>query len=181
MIWNCTGGRSGFASPGALAQTAEVRRMVAGEHQHVADLAREQYGLELNPGPIGINTRAAHVAHKFANAKGKDDAFHLALMKAYWMEGRSIEDLEVLQDIGEKLALSRAEMAAAWEDPVFGARVDADRQQAAAAGINGVPAFIFADKYFASGAQPYEVLKQVVEKLQEEQNKDAQSNAATGN
>jgi predicted DsbA family dithiol-disulfide isomerase len=143
-------------------------------------MAREQYGLELNPGPMGITTRAAHVGHKYADAKRKGDAFHLALMKAYWMEGRSIEDKEILQEIGEGLGLSRVEMAAAWEDPLFAARVDADRQQAAVSGINGVPAFIFAEKYFASGAQPYEVLKQVIEKLQEEQDTSGRSRTASG-
>jgi predicted DsbA family dithiol-disulfide isomerase len=36
-------------------------------------------------------------------------------------------------------------------------------------GLDGVPALVFADKYLVSGAQPYNVLKQVVEKVQAEQ------------
>jgi len=34
--------------------------------------------------------------------------------------------------------------------------------------LTGVPALIFNNRYLVSGAQPYEVLRQVVEKVQEE-------------
>jgi predicted DsbA family dithiol-disulfide isomerase len=34
--------------------------------------------------------------------------------------------------------------------------------------LDGVPALVFAERYLVVGAQPYDTLKQVVEKVQEE-------------
>jgi predicted DsbA family dithiol-disulfide isomerase len=49
--------------------------------------------------------------------------------------------------------------------------VTADVYQAHRYGLNGVPALVFANKYLVTGAQPYEVLVQVVEQIQDEQEK----------
>jgi predicted DsbA family dithiol-disulfide isomerase len=54
-------------------------------------------------------------------------------------------------------------------NPVFDAEVSADVDLAQEYGLTGVPALIFADRYLVVGAQPYDVLKQVVEKIQEEE------------
>ena len=53
-------------------------------------------------------------------------------------------------------------------DPTFDAEVSADVELAHAYRLNGVPALVFADKYLVSGAQPYDLLKEVVEKVQAE-------------
>ena len=44
----------------------------------------------------------------------------------------------------------------------------ADVEQAHDYGLSGVPALVFANKYLVSGAQPYEVLTEVVEKIEAE-------------
>ena len=53
-------------------------------------------------------------------------------------------------------------------NPAFDAEVSADVELAHEYGLNAVPALIFADRYLVVGAQPYAVLKQVVEKILEE-------------
>jgi predicted DsbA family dithiol-disulfide isomerase len=46
--------------------------------------------------------------------------------------------------------------------------VSADIDLARQYRLDGVPALVFAEKYLVMGAQPYNVLKQVVERVQAE-------------
>jgi predicted DsbA family dithiol-disulfide isomerase len=45
--------------------------------------------------------------------------------------------------------------------------IDENRRAATSVGIDAIPAHIFGRRYLVMGAQPYEVLKQVVDKLNE--------------
>ncbi len=130
--------------------------------------AREQYGLEINSGPFGIDSRPALVAEKFAEAQGKGKAFHDAVMHAYWQDAREINDENVLKEIAAQVGLNTDDFGSQLKNSDLDAQVSADIEQAHEYGLDGVPALIFADKYLVMGAQPYDVLKQVVEKIQTE-------------
>jgi predicted DsbA family dithiol-disulfide isomerase len=130
--------------------------------------AREQYGVEVNAGPFGINSRPALILEKYAQSQGKGDEFHKAVMHAYWQEARSIDDPSVLKELAEQVGLNTENFDDILADPAFDAQVTADVEQAYEYGLNAVPALVFADRYLVMGAQPYEVLKQAVEKVQEE-------------
>jgi len=132
-------------------------------------MAREHYGLEVHSGPFGIDSRFALIADKYAESQGKGATFHKAVMNAYWQEAQDISDINVLKEIADNVGLNTEQFETALQDPQFDAEVSADVQLAHEYGLNGVPALIFADKYLVSGAQPYELLKQVVEKVQEEE------------
>ncbi|MBI5053967.1 MAG: DsbA family protein [Chloroflexi bacterium] len=132
-------------------------------------MAREHYGIEINDGPFGIDSRPALILDKYAEAQGKGAQFHDEVFRAYWQEAKSIEDESVLKEIMTRVGLDSTHYEAAIQNPDHAAAVDADIAQAYAYGLNGVPALIFNNKYLVSGAQPYEVLKQVVEKVSSEQ------------
>ena len=134
-----------------------------------AKRAREQYGLEINAGPFGINSRPALIAEKYAESQGKGEVFHKAVMHAYWQEARSIDDKGVLQEIAAQVGLATENFDEVLANPTFDAAVSADVELAHDYGLDGVPALVFADRYLVMGAQPYEVLKGVVEKVQEEE------------
>jgi predicted DsbA family dithiol-disulfide isomerase len=131
-------------------------------------MAREQYGLELNSGPMGIDSRPALIGAKYAEAQGVGDAYHEAVFAAYWLHGRSIEETAVLADIAASIGLERDAFLAALQDEAWDTAVAADIQQARAYGLSGVPALVFAGKYLVSGAQPYQTLVQVTEQIQSE-------------
>ena len=130
--------------------------------------AREQYGLEMNVGPFGIDSRPALIAEKYAETQGKEGAFHEAVMQAYWQQARSIDDMAVLKEIAEQVGLSTENFDDVLANPSFDAEVSADVELAHEYGLTGVPALIFADRYLVMGAQPYDTFKQVVEKVLEE-------------
>ncbi len=131
--------------------------------------AREQYGMEINSGPTGTNSRPALIVEKYAISQGKGNAFHKAVMEAYWQQARSIDDINVLKEIAEHTGLSTENFDAVLANPVFEAQVSADIDLAHEYGLDAVPALIFADKYLVVGAQPFDMLKQVIEKIREEE------------
>jgi len=127
--------------------------------------AHEQYGLDIDAGPFGIDSRPALIAEKYAESQGKGEAFHKAVMKAYWQQARSIDDKAVLKEIAEQVGLNTENFDDVLTNPDFDAQVSADIDLAREYGLSGVPALVFADQYLVVGAQPYAVLKQVVEKI----------------
>ncbi|GAC1408414.1 MAG: DsbA family oxidoreductase [Ktedonobacteraceae bacterium] len=149
-------------SPQKLAQIDATR-------PRFEQMARDQYGLEVHSGPFGIDSRLALIADKYAESQGTGEAFHKAVMNAYWQEARSIDELNVLKEIAENVGLNVEQFEIALKDPYFDAEVSADVELAHEYGLNGVPALIFGNKYLVSGAQPYDMLKRVVEKVQEEE------------
>lgn len=132
-------------------------------------MAREQYGLEINQGPFGIDSRPALIAEKYAETQQKGEAFHKAVMDAYWQQARSIDDPALLKELAERVGLPTENFDAILHDPEFEGQVDQDIQTARDYQLDGVPALIFENTYLVSGAQPYDVLKRVVEKVQQEQ------------
>ena len=129
-------------------------------------MAREQYGLLMKPGPFNFNSRFALIGAKYAEAEGHGPAFHAEIMRRYWLESEDVGDRAVLITIADSLGMSRDEFLSALDDPRYVEAVEQEKAQARAYGLDAVPAMVFADKYLVSGAQPYEVLTEVVERIQ---------------
>jgi predicted DsbA family dithiol-disulfide isomerase len=146
--------------PEAQVLPPETLATMEREQQSAAARAKFEFDIDLRPGPIGISTQSAHTAAKFADSRKMGGLYHRAMMRAYWLEGKSIDNPSVLIAIGENVGLGSAELSAALENPVFAQAVEADRAEARRRGIRGVPLLLFGGKYSVSGAQPYAMLKQ---------------------
>ena len=68
-------------------------------------MAREHYGLEMNEGPFGIDSRPALILDKYAESQGKGAQFHEEVFRAYWQEAKSIEDESVLKEMMTRVGL----------------------------------------------------------------------------
>ncbi|MCW1970133.1 MAG: DsbA family protein [Anaerolineae bacterium] len=150
---------------GAPPISPEYRKRIESGRPQLYATAKERYGLTLNPGPFGINSRPALVGAKYAEHMGKGKAYHAAILSAYWTQAEKIDDLEVLAKHAVEIGLDRAEFLAALDNPAYDAAVSDDVQTAAEYGLQGVPALIFNEKYYVSGAQPLEVLANVVQRV----------------
>ena len=115
-------------------------------------MARERYGLELNTGPFGIDSRPALVGAKFAEAQGVGEAFHDAVFRAYWQDAQNIEDLDVLAELATAVGLDRDQFLAALDDPHYQEAMLADVQQAFQFGLSGVPALVYVNNHSAGHA-----------------------------
>jgi predicted DsbA family dithiol-disulfide isomerase len=147
----------------------EYRARILAMRPQMIEMAREKYGLEINCGPFGINSRPSLVGAKFAEAQGKGEAYHTAVFHAYWQMAQNIAELDVLAETAVSIGLDRNEFLTALNDEQFERQVSADIEQAFAYGLHAVPALVFANKYLVSGSQPYETLVQVVERVWEDE------------
>ena len=109
------------------------------------------------------NSRLAQELGKWADTQPGGAALHDALYKAYFVEARNIGDLELLVALAASVGLPAEEARAVLTERRFKDAVDADWAKSHRYGVTGVPTFV-ADRYGVVGAQPYEVLEQLVAK-----------------
>jgi predicted DsbA family dithiol-disulfide isomerase len=109
------------------------------------------------------NSRLAQELGKWADTQPGGEAIHDKLYLAYFVEGRNIADIHLLVEIAASVGLPADEARKVLEERRFGDAVDADWQKSHRYGVTGVPTFV-ADRHGVVGAQPYEVLAQLVEK-----------------
>jgi predicted DsbA family dithiol-disulfide isomerase len=109
------------------------------------------------------NSRLAQELGKWADTQLGGEALHDALYKAYFVDARNIGDTEILVELAQSVGLSGDEARAVLTERRFKDAVDADWAKSNRYGVTGVPTFV-ADRYGVVGAQPYEVLEQLVEK-----------------
>ena len=109
------------------------------------------------------NSRLAQELGKWADTRPGGEAIHDALYGAYFVDARNIGDPEVLVEIAQSIGLSPEEARAVLAERRFKEAVDADWAKSHAYGVTGVPTFVAA-RYGVVGAQPYEILEQLLEK-----------------
>jgi predicted DsbA family dithiol-disulfide isomerase len=137
-------------------------------HSHMQSVA-QSVGLEMQTRDVIINSRRALGAAEFAREHGKFDEMHHALFKAHWERTAKLENVDDLVDIGASVGLDRDELREAIESGRFEQLLDETRLEAESVGINAIPAHVFASRYLVVGAQPYEVFRQVLDRLEREQ------------
>ncbi|HEY1430085.1 MAG TPA: DsbA family protein, partial [Stellaceae bacterium] len=81
----------------------------------------------------------------------------------YFVDARNIGDPDMLVDIAQSVGLPAEEGRAVLAERRFKDAVDADWGKSRQWGVTGVPTFVAA-RYGLVGAQPYEVLEQLMEK-----------------
>ena len=109
------------------------------------------------------NSRLAQELGKWADTQPGGAALHEALYRAYFVEARNIGDPEVLVEIASSVGLPDAEARAVLAERRFKDAVDADWAKSHRYGVTGVPTFV-AGRNGVVGAQPYEVLEQLLDK-----------------
>ncbi len=97
--------------------------------------------------PMGLrswayNSRNAQELGKWAEAKGRGDAFRRAVYQAYFVEERNIARVDNLLRISEEAGLPGFEAHTVIAKGTFSAAVNADWQRARMLGVNAVPTHI---------------------------------------
>lgn len=110
------------------------------------------------------NTGKAHELLHFAKGKGRQLDMTERLFQAHFEQGRHVGRIDVLADLAAEIGLDRDEALAALTSGVHLPEVAADKAQAAAYGINGVPFFVIDGRFGVSGAQTPAALLEVLQK-----------------
>jgi predicted DsbA family dithiol-disulfide isomerase len=107
------------------------------------------------------NSRLAQELGKWADTQPGGEAFHDAMFRAYFVDARDISKPDVLLEIAGRVGLPVEAAREVLEKRTFKAAVDRDWELSRRYGITGVPTFVMGDRGVV-GAQPYEVLEQLV-------------------
>ena len=108
------------------------------------------------------NSRLAQELGKWADTQTGGGSIHDLLYKAYFIDGRNIGDGDVLVELAQKAGLDGEAARLVLTERTFKAAVDEDWEWSRSVGVTGVPTFV-AGRSGVVGAQPYEVLKQLLE------------------
>jgi predicted DsbA family dithiol-disulfide isomerase len=110
----------------------------------------------------GANTFDGHRLVHLAAEHGRQEQMKERLMKAYFTEGKLVSEPETLVAIGLEVGLPAAEIEELLASDRFAEEVRADEAAAGKLGISGVPTFIVDRKVGVTGAQPPELILEML-------------------
>jgi len=124
--------------------------------------AADNAGLPYTGPKLACNSRLAQEMGKWAEAKGRGDAFHLAVFKAFFVDQENIGDLQILVELIERLGLPAEEARDVIQNRTYKEDVERDWVRSREQFVTAVPTFIMNQQRIV-GAQPYDGLKRFVE------------------
>jgi predicted DsbA family dithiol-disulfide isomerase len=131
----------------------------------------ERRGMTLRLPPVQPRSRRALEAAEFAREQGRFEEMHHALFGAFFEEGRDLDELDVLLDVGGSAGLDPEGLRAALEQGRYTDAVLRDERLAQEIGIAGVPTMLVGpaeaplnEAEVVMGAQPYERVRVAVER-----------------
>lgn len=113
---------------------------------------------------VVANSFQAHQFVHFAKQHGKQDEAEEMLFRAYFTDGKNIDDRDTLLGLGEEIDLDTAQLAESLDKQTFAGAVKQDIEEAQKIGVRGVPFFVFNRAYGISGAQDSEAFLQTLER-----------------
>jgi predicted DsbA family dithiol-disulfide isomerase len=157
-------GETHQALPALAAKYGRSVEEMRGMQARVEQLAAEE-GLryDLAAGLSG-NTLLAHELIHLAGEHGLQAQMKERLLHAHFEEARSVFDVDSLVPLAVEVGLDEAEVRAALGDHRFRHAVHMDVRTAQALGATGVPFFVVDRKYGAAGAQPAELLIELLQR-----------------
>jgi predicted DsbA family dithiol-disulfide isomerase len=124
----------------------------------------DQEGLPYGRRTHTYNSRLAQELGKWADTQPGGPALHDALYRAYFVDARNIGDPAVLVEIARSVGLPPETARTVLAERRFKDAVDADWAKSRRYGITGVPTFVAGGRGVV-GAQPYDVLVQLLEQV----------------
>ena len=133
-------------------------------HENLIQIGKSA-GIDFNFDAVKVsNSFKSQMLVQLAKQKGKANEMEELLFKAYFVQGKDIDNGEVLANIGEQIGFSHEEIQQAIQSTELAQLVNNDLKEAAELGIHSVPFFVFDRKYAISGAQPTHLFSEVLEK-----------------
>ena len=141
LIWRPLGGWDGRSPPEVAVKKLPIAR------QDMARFAR-RLGIPVNPPPKTTDPTLAGAGSLLAEEKGLLRPYIIEVMRREWADGADIGQLDILLEVGASIGLDRDELAAAANDPVRQAQLEANWREADERGAVGVPTFIIGEEIF---------------------------------
>jgi len=123
--------------------------------------AANSLGLPLGDRRMTYNSRLAQELSKWAESEGKGDAFHNAMFRAYFADGKNIATAFVLLHVAESVNLSGEDALKIIQNRTYRQAVDLDWKRSRELAVTAVPTFVF-NRQSLVGAQKYEALEMLL-------------------
>jgi predicted DsbA family dithiol-disulfide isomerase len=116
--------------------------------------AGKEIGLEYHFDRIILaNTLKAHQLLHEARVQGRQHEMEERLFEAHFVEGKNIDDVNVLRELAEQVKLNTTGLDVKLLTGAHSDAIEKDIELAQQFGVRGVPFFVFDRKYAVSGAQ----------------------------
>lgn len=116
--------------------------------------AGKEIGLEYHFDQIILaNTLKAHQLLHEARVQGRQHEMEERLFEAHFVEGKNIDDVNVLRELAEQVKLNTTGLDVKLLTGAHSDAIEKDIELAQQFGVRGVPFFVFDRKYAVSGAQ----------------------------
>lgn len=156
-----------------------VADATASQQQLAADAA--EVGLDYQwEKAVGGNSYDAHRLVHFARFQGAEEKVTDRILRAWYSEGASIGDKQVLLDLAVEAGLDADEVRGVLESDSFGHEVRSDLAVAQQIGITSVPTFVLDQKFGVPGAQPVDVMLNAIRYAWEDQGNTAGGGCGCG-
>lgn len=119
---------------------------------------------------ILANSHNAHRLLHLAKKYNLGNELKEQLLKAYLTDGKDVNDLETLSLLGQQVGLQKEITEEVLHSDAYSDEVNKDIMEAQRIGVQGVPFFVFDNKYAISGAQPEDVFLDALNQTWQEGN-----------
>lgn len=116
---------------------------------------------------VASSVRAHQLMH-LAKAQGVSSELKTLLFKAYFTDGKNIDDIAVLTELGLQAGLDAQQIAGVLSSDQYIEDINKDISLAQQMGVRGVPFFVYLGKYVVSGAQDLDTFKRALNRGWEE-------------
>jgi len=113
---------------------------------------------------VPANSFLAHRFSHLAKHHGLQNQAEEAVFRAHFTEGKNIDDIEVLLDLGIKIGLNENVLRDELSGNKYTDEVKYDISEARRLGIRGVPYYLFNSKHSIYGAKEVNAFSEVLEK-----------------
>lgn len=144
---------------------AHLRAGFGGMSERLRQMARESGRDMVTPETIPSSRRALE-ASEYAREQGQHAAFHRVVFRKFYGEGQDISRWEVLKSAAVEVGLDAEEMQQKTESGIYQDVIDAYIEEAHTLGITGVPAYVLGQQFLIMGAQPYDLFREAMARLQ---------------
>jgi predicted DsbA family dithiol-disulfide isomerase len=126
----------------------------------------EEIGVVFGNLTLLANSRFALMAAEYARDLGQYDFFHENMFQAYFTKGFDIGNLDVIAAVAGESGLDEKETRNAVLEGRYLSSLDKAGREGQLLGLTGIPLFIIENKYKIVGAQPMEVFRNLLDKVQ---------------
>lgn len=112
-----------------------------------------------------FNTRDAHILLDYAKSQGKQTELKLRLFDAYFSEKQDVSDRKTLAALVSDVGLDAEDAMSKLDDEQAEKQFQDNQTYWRELGVSSVPTIVFNRESAVTGAQPVDVLKQVLSQL----------------